>query len=280
MSQRLSFPDPPTRPVVIKKENVPKILWGDEISRPVPDWLYCHTSKIHTVIFQLQPGGYWKYSPKLASKPVYEADVCCYVLEGALANHDPETGEVKLAKKGEVVYFRKNTWWFGYDASGGGSRVLEWMAPPSPSFPAVSPCESPTASKNALAEMIGSWPMKNRDYETNKFFILKQSDQLHIIQGQNDPILVSFFVSSDLLSVGSFMLAPGRNGDAEFHGGDESLYVERGKLDIFFPRSRERFEVEEEDGFFCPEGIEHQYYNTTELPVHALFAIAPNYFGV
>ena len=55
---------------------------------------------------------------------------CCYVLEGTYISANPETGEVHVAKEGEAIFFRKDTWHHGFNGGTGPVRVLEFFAPP------------------------------------------------------------------------------------------------------------------------------------------------------
>ena len=63
------------------------------------------------------------------------------------------------------------------------------------------------------------------------------------------------------------------------HGGDESLYLLEGTLNIHTPENEGQcwFELSPQDGFYIPQGAPHQYYNISSQPVTLIFGVAPNY---
>ena len=79
--------------------------------------------------------------------------------------------------------------------------------------------------------------------------------------------------------VGTIELLPGRRSDLETHGGDEGLYVLQGTLHVHAPQNEGAtwFELQEQDGFYVPQGAPHRYFNMSGAPVRFLFGIAPDY---
>ena len=75
---------------------------------------------------------------------------------------------------------------------------------------------------------------------------------------------------------------PGQHGDLHRHGGDESLYVLEGTLNLFCPENEGQkwFELSPQDGFYLPMGAVHGYHNITDKPVMVIFGVAPSYLSV
>ena len=67
----------------------------------------------------------------------------------------------------------------------------------------------------------------------------------------------------------------------QIHGGDESLYLLEGCLNIRTPENEGQrwFELKPKDGFYLPQGTPHQYYNMSDQPVSFIFGVAPDYMN-
>ena len=136
----------------------------------------------------------------------------------------------------------------------------------------------------AAYKLLGKWPVSREELDKNKKMIrITPKDWLHVIHGQENHILISFFVSNDLINVGQIVIPPAKASDMEEHKGDEGLYVLSGKLmvrifeddDDLSSVSNSSFEVLEGQKFLIPEGYKHQYLNCTDRLVKVLFMVAP-----
>ena len=273
----------PSEPRLLRYQDVPLILWGDSTSGEVCDWFYTTSEKIHFIMFSLRPGARWQHSDRF--KPIWEPDVAFHVLQGSLTLHNPATGEVCVAHRGETLHFRRSTWHYGYNFTTFETRVLEAAAP----IPAdlsnealnrmaqsVPPLEE---VRKARYELMENWPwnmQKAREAETIK--VLRPSDFLQIIQGEKAPVCVSLFVATDKLTMGQVTLLPGINTDVEAHGGDEVAVVTEGRINVRLPDTGGWFELSERDGFFTPQGTRHQYYNMSDKTATIVFGVAPRYY--
>ncbi|MDA2928238.1 cupin domain-containing protein [Acidobacteria bacterium AH-259-G07] len=279
MSTETSELSRPQEPTLLRYNDVPRWLWGDEKSGQVADWLYTTSDKIHFIMFSLRPGAYWRHSNSF--KPTYDADEGYYILQGSLTLHNPQTGEVCVAKQGDVLHFRRNTWHYGYNFTTGETLVLEAFAP----VPAgISPDElsrsapPPEKIQDRRYELMQNWPWNTQEAsEGETIKVLRPSDWLHIIQGDAPPVRVSLFVSTDRLTMGMFTLLPGSTSDPETHSGDEVAVVIEGRVNIYLPETGSWFELHPRDGFFTPEGVRHSYYNMSDRLATLVFGVAPKY---
>jgi quercetin dioxygenase-like cupin family protein len=101
------------------------------------------------------------------------------------------------------------------------------------------------------------------------------------MEGKERQALVGILASTEHLTVGKIRLLPGQQTEVQAHGGDESLYVLEGTLNV---RLRDAsgpcwFELAPQDGFYLPEGTPHQYYNVTDRPTELIFGVAPRYLA-
>jgi quercetin dioxygenase-like cupin family protein len=92
-------------------------------------------------------------------------------------------------------------------------------------------------------------------------------------------VLAGILISTEHLTVGRIELLPGQHTAILTHGGDKSLYVTEGTLNVRLndQPAPSWFELEPRDGFYLPEGTPHQLYNITDRPVQVVFGVAPTY---
>ena len=86
-------------------------------------------------------------------------------------------------------------------------------------------------------------------------------------------------VSTEHLTVGTLSLLPGFHSDTREHGGDETLYVLEGVLNVrtWSDGSEGWHELHPGDGFYCPAGTPHRYSNIGGGIVKAAFGVAPQW---
>src|SRR4051794_14896139 len=212
-------------------------LWGDSEAGEVEDWIYVSSDRIHQLVFGLAPGGAFRHSD--AFRTVFAADEIYYVVSGVMVLSNPETGEVYRLHPGEAAFFRRDTWHHAFNYGATALRVLELFAPPpsqgtSGSYARTRP--NLTTSRYERADLTGRWPMAHDEArEGATMHILRDADILWQLQGAEQQMLVGLLASTEHLTVGKIHLLPGRHSDVEVHGGDESLYLLSGTLNVRVP---------------------------------------------
>jgi quercetin dioxygenase-like cupin family protein len=247
----------------------------------VADWIYVSSDKIHQLVFGLPAGGSFKHSD--AYRTIFAADEVLYVLEGTMVLANPETGEVHRVARGEAAFFRRDTWHHAFAHGAEPLRVLELFAPPpahgtSGAYARLKPLL--TAPRYGQDELLGCWPMGQAEAERQATIrVLREPDVLWRLEGRERQSLVGILASTEHLTVGKLFLPPGQRTDVERHGGDESLYLLKGTLNVRLPEhdGQTWHELAPGDGFYLPEGTPHQYYNVSREPVELLFGVAPHY---
>ena len=276
-------PSPSPRPTFevathIRSDEVTLHLWGDEDSGQVPDWIYVSSEKIHHLVFGLPPGGAFRHSQSF--RTVFAADELMYVLAGTMALANPETGEVLLARKGEAVFFRRDTWHHAFSFDDEALRVLEFFAPP----PAAGTSSAYAKTRDYLERStyvddrwLGRWPSAKaeRDREAT-MRSLRDDDVLWSLEGH--ATLIGTYVSTEHLTAARIVQRPGGRTDERSHGGDATMHIVRGTANVLLHdvEGQRWFEVRTGDGFFLPEGTRYEIRNVTGYDTELMFAVAPS----
>jgi quercetin dioxygenase-like cupin family protein len=260
-------------PAAIPYSAAIRYLWGDDISGEVSDWIYASTDLIHMLVWALPPGGKCLHSD--THRTVFGADVTYVVLGGTLVLANPETGEVKVAEVGEAVLFRRDTWHHIFSHGLEQLRVLEFFAPP----PSTGTSRKYAQTRPPLDDvrhandaLLGHWPLERPEAT------LHHRTKSDILWRRDGDALVGITVSTEHLTVGTLSLLPGQHSDPEEHGGDETIYVLEGVLNVrtwSSDGSSGWHELHPGDGFYCPAGTSHRYSNIGDGIVRAAFGVAP-----
>ncbi|MCU0830833.1 MAG: cupin domain-containing protein [Rhizobiaceae bacterium] len=269
------------QPTLIRYQDVTRHVWGDAETGLVDDWIYASTDKIHQLVFGLAPGKGFRHSKDY--RTVFGADELLVVLSGVYGCANPETGEVRVVKPGEAIFFRKDTWHHGYALTSEAVRVLEFFAPPpstgtSGAYARTRPyVETATFTQ---ARFIGNWPMgKAEERATATMHHLRDDDMLWTLDTADTGVLTGLYASTEHLTAGKVTVQPGAQSSFEVHGGDECLYVTEGVLNVHAPDRDGQvwFEAHPGDGFFVPAGHKHRYMNMGGAPASFIFGVAPRY---
>lgn len=263
---------------------VTRHLWGDPVAGEVADWVYVSGAEIHQIVFALPPGGWFRHSED--SRTVFGADEIYYVLQGEMTLCNPERGEVHVVRAGEAAFFRKDTWHHAFNRSTTQLRVLEFMAPPpsqgaSGAYSRTRPFLRSEDYRYAQTEVLGRWPMQSAEIEAqDSIRVLRERDRRWRLEGTDKPMLVGLLCATEYLTAAEVHAMPGERSALHAHGGEESMYVLAGTLNVYVPGNAsgaQWFELHVGDGFFVPPHTPHQYYNYTGDPVRFLFGVAPKY---
>ena len=259
-------------PAAIPYATVTRYLWGDDGSGQVADWIYASTDKLHMLVYALPPGGKCLHSN--AHRTVFGADVTYFVLQGRLVLANPEIGEVRVVEPGEAVLFRRDTWHHIFSDSLTQLRVLEFFAPPPSTGTSRKYAQTlPLLEESTYGddELLGSWPT------AVPAPTLHQRRPADFVWRRDGDALVGIVISTEHLTVGTLSLLPGRRSAPETHGGDECLYVVEGVLNVRTSHQGAQawLELHAGDGFYCPQGAEHEYRNIGDTVVKAVFGVAP-----
>lgn len=270
-----------TEPTLIRRRDASLQLWGDDESGEVADTIYVSNEKIHLMVFTMPPGGGFTHSSDF--RTVFDADELYHVLSGELVMNNPETGEVRVARPGEAVFFRADTWHHGFSYGNDETRVLEFIAPGplSGNTQRYARTRPPLQETRTVARRwLGRWPMEREAERAEATMrLVTEKDVLWTLEGK-ERVLVGLSLSTDRVTVGRIRLRPGQRSDVHRHSGDECVFLvgEAGdRACVRLPENdgRRWFELEPEDALYLPAGTPHRYQNVSGRPATLFFIVAP-----
>lgn len=295
---RLPFPPEKKVPKHIRKEE-----YIDSIYPPAaPEFsdltrFIVSTDKLLLGTYQLAPGG--SFNPP----DLHPGDETYYVLNGTLTQQNAVSGQVIRAYEGESIWMPREAWHKAFNFEDEILRILFLIAPkawdekiPPDDYPDGDDIKEYKGKNNAqykklppilkparigMSDDIGRWPIDGPEgrEDPRLFYRIREEDKLLNIYGPNNPMLIKFFVSNDLLHMGEFILPAGGKGprlsEVDVHKGDCVLFIKDGPITVYLPETQEAFIVNEEDTMFIPEGVSYRLMNFNAKPVKAIFGIAP-----
>ena len=283
-------------PMRIGKEQVGYFTYPDfDIPTSDLNTLYVSTPNLTLGVFELAAGS--KFSPP----DHHPGEELYYIAEGDLTEVNPISGQAVHVQQGEVLIIPREGAHGGYNFGNKRMKAVFALAPnmvADQTFPTdlagkwrvlkgrdeESYKPYPPLEKKVLEGTIndiGRWPVPGEELRKDPKYLrcVTEKEKLNVINGLENPYLMKFAVSNDLIHFGEIVMPTGgvgcRVSDPEKHEGDTAIYVLEGKLSFIMMESRETFLIEKDEVMFIPAGIEYQMMNYHDEFVHAVFAIAP-----
>ena len=274
-----------SEPMLVRQWEATRFLWGDEESGQVSDLIYGRGERISAVSYSLGPG-HW-FGASKAWKPRYDQHRFYYVVQGSLAIHDPESGQVEVASRGTAITWRGARYHFGYNAGSDEVVVLDWFAPPdrplgTPEIDTMPAKPDLGAIVGGRYDLLGAWPDRRPDVQARTLAegglaAVGPGTALHFVHGSRRPLLISILSSSSQLTAGTFSLAGGTRSEPEQHPGDEVVYAVEGRLHVHLTERGDWFELTPLDCLYIPGDMPHEYWSYGTGGVTAVFCVAPDY---
>jgi quercetin dioxygenase-like cupin family protein len=281
----MTYPIYADEPLLVRAFEATRVLWGDETSGQVSDLVYGRGNRISGFVYLLGPGHWFGSSDTW--KPLYDQHRLYYVVQGTLAVHDPESGEVAVAGPGEGVTWHGERYHYGYNVGTDEVIVLDWFAPAErpPDAPEIEYSPSKRAVSEVVGgryELLGSWPdaraaeMQRRE-ESGGMLTVGPQNALQLVHGTKQPLLVSILTSGPDLTGGVFSVRGGTHSEPESHPGDEVVFAVSGKLNVHLPETGDWFELNRLDCLYLPEGTVHEYWSYGAETAQGMFCVSPGY---
>ncbi len=256
-------------PTLVRWQEATRFLWGDAESGEVNDLIYGRNSRIGCTVFSLAPGRSFRLSGDW--KPFFDQHRFYYVVEGALAIQDPETGDVAVAEAGEAVHWRGARWHFGYNFGDREVVVLDWYAPQERPLDVSEIAFGRTkpglgAVNGMRGDLRGAWPASKAASRAaalgeGRVVRLTRADALNAVHGRRNPVLLRYFVTTPELAAGIVELAPSQCSDTIDDDGEKVIYVLEGRVHVHLPETFDWFELFERDVLYLPPATGHRIWN-------------------
>ena len=115
--------------------------------------------------------------------------------------------------------------------------MLELFAPPpSQGTSGAYAQKQPNLTEIRYAQDELAWPLADGSGSgraaTRRSTVVRDADMLWRMEGKEKQVLVGILASTEHLTVGKIRLLPGQHTEVQAHGGDESLYVLEGTVNV------------------------------------------------
>lgn len=128
---------------------------------------------------------------------------------------------------------------------------------------------------------LKTYPVDGREArETGEFYKVTQDNMLHTVFGAENPILMSFYFSTEFLNFGIIEIPSGglgpRHSEVLCHHGDALLYMIADEMTVQIVGTEDVFQMHNDEAVFIPAHTEYRCINYTANPVKAVFACCPS----
>lgn len=237
-------------------------LWGDPDSGYVSDVINLISREIILAEIRLPPGAGFRSSE--VNKPIYDSDVCIYVLEGEYTVWLPETGLARIACEGEMLLLRGPKWHFGHNYGNVPTRVLETICPPS---------DPARFAEAQLLHQVKRFDPTNGRNETALELVRPENAIPAIVEGKC-PMRLRVMANEPRVSLALVDLLPGLISEPLRFSHAASFYLEAGSavIDNLDTHASER--IDERDAYYLPAGTQWRLRNIESAPALGQIAVA------
>lgn len=284
------------KPMCIRKEACGYFTYPDfEICTSDLNTLYLSTPEMTVGYYELAPGS------KFAPPDHHPGDEIYYIMEGELWEVNPITGQNVHLMPGDALLIPFGAAHGGYNFGKTRMKAVFALAPnmvTGQNFPTDLTGKwrvlkgkdegayekfSDVEKKNVIQTIdhVGRWPVSGQELRQFPGYLrrITEYEKLNVVNGLENPYLMKFFISNDLIHMGELILPSGGKGcrisEPESHAGETAVFVLDGSISFLMTESRETFKVEPGELMYIPKGVEYQMMNYWEEFARAIFVIAP-----
>jgi mannose-6-phosphate isomerase-like protein (cupin superfamily) len=259
MSSRQQLKFSATEPALVRRSEVPYIVWGDDESGYVNDLIYVRSSQMVFVTITMPPGARFRSSDRF--RAYYDTHECLYVLKGQYTCQDPETGEVRTAKTGEMLFMPERRWHYGYNFGTEDLHLLECIVPPT-NQAALAHIPRPSTLVGWDKKALIDWPRESvRGVENYR--LCRLSDAVDTIIGNENAVLCQVLASTARVFFAVLTISPNSRSDYFTYPFDVCYHGQSGEIQLHAPEGGDYFPITDGDVGFVPSGIPHRLFNHT-----------------
>jgi mannose-6-phosphate isomerase-like protein (cupin superfamily) len=262
-----------TEPTLVRRADVPYTLWGDDEAGYVNDLFYVMSAQMMLLALTVPPGGGWRSSDQC--RAFYDTHECLYIVKGQFTCQDPETGEVRTARAGEMLSMAEKRWHYGYNFGREDLHMLEFIAPPAAQG-ALAHLSRPSGLVGWDAAALKNWPRENKRGADN-LRVCRLADAVDAIVGDANPVLCRVLSSTDKVFLGVVAIPPRSRSDELTFPFDVCYHGESGEITLHVSKRGTYFAIHEFDVAFVPTGTSHRLFNHTGQTMEILIGGAGNF---
>ncbi len=256
--------------------DAPTLLWGDEQSGYVHDLINVVSPELLLLTVSMPTGSFYRYSSTM--KALFDSDAAFYVISGEYTVQAPNTGEVCVAKAGDVMSLYGPEWYYGFNFETSECRVLEIISPPvteasRPKYAAIKAPDKPL--RGAVKAALARFPATGGEGE-RRLSLVSPEQALPTIWGWDNPIRLDVFVTGPRLSVAVAKLIPGKRSDTLTFSTAACVTCTDGELFLRRADGSDWVKMAPGDTYYLPAKTGFQLYAWGAVSGTGLISIAGN----
>lgn len=259
-------------PTLIRMADVPYVVWGDDESGFVNDLFYVLSNAMVLVTVTMPPGARFRSSDRF--RAFFDTHECLYVLSGEYTCQDPEIGEVKTARAGEMLFMPERRWHYGYNFGTEELRLLECIAPPTNQ---AALAHIPRPRKLVGIDVAATKNLPRVPEAINNLRVCRRAFALVSIVGDTHAIRAEILASTERVSFAILTLPPNARSNDISYPHDVCYHGDRGRYYVQAPSTGDYFMGDVGDVVFIPANTVHRIFNHDALPIQVLLGGAGDF---
>lgn len=265
-----------SEPTLIENAAATEGVWGNEKSGFVPTRFYGMSRELMVLSLTLPPGGGFRAFGDF--RAYFDSHACLYVLAGQYTYQNPETGEVRTARQGEMLFFHEKLWHYGHNFGDTELHVLEVFAPPAD---AAALAIVPIPDLERMVDIGALEALQWQDARgPDNPRLRNDSNAVEALIAGKPNIWARIYADTERIFLAVTKLLPGQDSETITAPFDMIHYQKEGDSVIAAQTPGRIFHVGSGDAVFVPANEPHRLSNHTGRSSLSLMAGAGTFTGV
>jgi quercetin dioxygenase-like cupin family protein len=265
-----------SEPTLIENAAATEGVWGNEKSGFVPTRFYGMSRELMVLSLTLPPGGGFRAFGDF--RAYFDSHACLYVLAGQYTYQNPETGEVRTARQGEMLFFHEKLWHYGHNFGDTELHVLEVFAPPAD---AAALADVPIPGLERMVDIGALEALQRQDAQgPDNPRLRNDSNAVEALIAGKPNIWTRIYADTARIFLAIIKLLPGQDSETITAPFDMIYYLDEGESVIATQTSGLNFQVGAGDVVFVPANEPHRLSNQSDRSFRGLMAGAGPFASV
>ncbi len=244
---------------LIRKSDAIDGIWGNEESGFVPTLFYLLSNELMVLTLTIPPGGAFRAYGEY--RAYFDSHLCLYVLAGQYTYLNPETGEVRTAQQGEMLFLPEKLWHYGNNFGDSDLRVIEIFSPPAD---ASALADVPIPETTKLCDPGALEGLQEQTIQgTNNPRLRNENNAVEALIEGSPYIWTHVYASTERVFLAVTKMLPGQYSGTITAPCEVLYYVEEGEMNIKTETGEGEFHVEPESILFIPANEPHRLFNNS-----------------